>query len=143
MRLAFGCVLSLSCALLVAACGADSKDDGASGSAGNGSADGGSGANTGEAGAAATPGEGGSSGESDACQVGCVATLSADCSNGPATQATCVSDCHMLEAGACGGEYASFQACADGKPISCSAQGQPVVTACSDEQTAFIACLTQ
>jgi hypothetical protein len=124
MKLALGCVLALSCALLVAACGSDSKDE-PSASAGSGS------------------GEGGTPGEGDACEVGCAATLAADCSNGPATQAKCVSDCHMLEAGSCGGEYATFQACADGKPITCSAQGQPIVAACSDPQTAFVACLTQ
>jgi hypothetical protein len=47
----------------------------------------------------------------------------------------------MLEAGSCGGEYATFQACAEGNPITCTAQGQPMVEACSDEQAAFIACL--
>ena len=112
MRLAFGCVLALSCALVVAACGSDSKDEGT--------------ADT-----------------SDACEVGCVATLEADCSNGPATRAKCVSDCHMLEDGSCGDAYATFQACAKGEAVTCSAQGLPSVEACSDEQAAFVACLTQ
>jgi hypothetical protein len=140
MKLAFCCVLSLSCALSAAACGSDSKDE-PSASAGKGGGDGGSGANTAAGGAPNTSGGGGTPGAGDACEVGCTATLAADCSNGPATHAKCVSDCHMLEAGSCGGEYATFQACAEGNPITCTAQGQPVVEACSDEQAAFIACL--
>ncbi len=97
-------------------------------------------------GGAANPDSSGAAGETaaapDACHAGCLATLAAACSNGPADQATCESDCHDLEAGKCGAEYATFQTCAKGKAISCNAQGLPSVADCSDEQTAFVACLT-
>ena len=89
---------------------------------------------------------GGTAGEAatlpDACHAGCVETLAANCDNGPADQASCESDCHDLEAGKCGAEYATLQTCAEGKAITCSAQGLPSVADCSDEQTAFVACLS-
>jgi len=103
---------------LLAACGDD--DDGDTGSANNA----------------------GSTGTGDSrCERGCVATLAADCPNGPDTQQQCVADCEALESGDCGAEYAALQACAEGEAISCSAQGIPVVAACSAEQTVFIDCL--
>jgi len=138
MRLALGCVLAVSCALLLGACGSDEREAEPAGMAGTGGlatgVDGGSTASTDGGTPGTTPG--------DACDEGCVLTLAADCSNGPASQASCVSSCHALEAGSCGGQYATFQACAEGNPITCSAQGQPIVAACSDEQAAFVACLS-
>jgi hypothetical protein len=76
------------------------------------------------------------------CERGCVATLAAMCPNSPADQASCVSTCEMLSSGPCMVEYGAFQTCAEGKPITCSSLGIPVVEACSTEQDAFIACLT-
>ena len=79
--------------------------------------------------------------KSDACHDGCVATLAAACDNGPATQAECESDCQLLESGSCASEYAALQSCAEGKSISCNAQGLPTVSACSNETAAFVGCL--
>jgi hypothetical protein len=135
MKLAFSGVLVLACVLAACACSSDSKDSGtpvaAAGSGGDGAEISNGGA--GGVGDATNPG--------DACHSGCVATLAAACSNGPTDQASCESSCHELETGKCGGEYATFQSCAEGKAITCGAQGMPVVAACSDEQAAFIACL--
>jgi hypothetical protein len=75
------------------------------------------------------------------CEQGCVATLAADCPNGPTDQASCVSTCKSLRTGACKTEYAAFQTCADGKEITCASTGIPVVEECMAEQDAFIACL--
>lgn len=90
-----------------------------------------------------TPGSAGQATTSDECHDGCIETLAAACDNGPSDQATCESDCHALETGKCGSEYQTLQTCAKGEAISCSAQGLPTVAACSDEQTAFVACLSQ
>jgi hypothetical protein len=80
-------------------------------------------------------------GSGSRCEQGCVATLAADCDNGPPTQQQCVADCEMLEAGPCGTEYAALQACAEGETITCNGMGIPVIEACSNEQTAFVSCL--
>lgn len=77
----------------------------------------------------------------DACHEGCLATLAAACSNGPADQATCESDCHALAVGKCGAKYATLQTCAKDKAVACDAQGLPSVADCADEQSAFVACL--
>jgi hypothetical protein len=81
--------------------------------------------------------------KSDACHDGCVATVAANCANGPADQAACESDCHTLESSACNEAYKALQTCAEGKDVTCSAQGLPSVTACSSEQAAFVMCLSQ
>jgi hypothetical protein len=78
----------------------------------------------------------------DDCKTGCVATIAAHCSNGPTTQADCEQTCQALDTGSCAAEYKALQACAQGKPISCSAQGLPSVAACSTEQNAFVACVS-
>lgn len=93
-----------------------------------------------DGGSPGTGGTGGSGGGGSVCERGCVATLAADCPQGPADQASCVSTCEMLSSGPCMTEYAAFQACAEGKPITCA--GIPVVEECSMEQDAFIDCLT-
>jgi len=137
MRLPFCGVLAFACVLLASACDSDSKDSSPTGAT----------AGAGGDGAEPVTGNGGSAGDpapGDACHEGCVATLLAACSNGPADQASCESTCHALEMGKCGGEYTSFQNCADGKAVSCGTgalDGLPVVEGCSDEQTAFIACI--
>lgn len=77
----------------------------------------------------------------DVCVTGCEATIAADCSNGPANQATCEADCNMLRTGTCAAEYEALLACADDAAVTCSANGQPVVAACAAEQMAFVACL--
>jgi hypothetical protein len=87
-------------------------------------------------------GTGGTGGGSAACEQGCTDTIAADCPMGPPDQATCVSQCRALSSGACKAEYAEFQACAEGKTITCGSNGIPVVEECSAEQAAFIACLT-
>ena len=87
-------------------------------------------------------GTSGTGGGGSVCEEGCVATLAADCPNGPADQASCVSQCEALRTGSCATEYAAFQTCAEGKPITCGSNGIPVVEECSTEQNAFIACLT-
>ena len=133
MTLSVGGALALTCLLAVGGCGGDDKPvsspDVAAGAGGSATE-----ASNGDGGtAAATPG--------DACQVGCQATLAANCSNGPTDQTNCESACAALAAGTCGGEYATFQACAEGQAITCSPQGQPIVAACSDEQAAFVVCI--
>jgi hypothetical protein len=87
-------------------------------------------------------GSGGTGGASAVCERGCVATLAADCPQGPADQASCVSTCETLSSGPCKTEYAAFQTCAEGKAITCGSNGIPVVEECAAEQTAFIDCLT-
>lgn len=135
MKLAALSLLALVGLTLVAC--SDSKckcDDEAEGAAGQDSGGTVSDPMSGSAGQAAT---------SDACHDGCLETVAAKCDNGPADQATCESDCHALETGDCGSEYQTLQTCAEGKVISCSAQGLPTVAACSDEQAAFVACLNR
>ncbi len=78
--------------------------------------------------------------ESALCEQGCVDTLAANCPNSPADQASCVSTCKTFSTGTCKAEYAAFQACAEGKAITCSSVGIPVVEECTAEQNAFIAC---
>ena len=80
-------------------------------------------------------------GESAACREGCVATVEADCDNGPASQASCESDCRALESGSCAAEYKALQTCAEGQKVSCSAQGLPTVSACANETAAFVSCI--
>ncbi len=84
---------------------------------------------------------GATSGANDLCQNGCVATLAANCSNGPSDPATCEADCAALLAGTCATQYRTLQTCAVGKAVTCGSTGIPVIAACAAEQTAFIACL--
>jgi hypothetical protein len=85
----------------------------------------------------------GGDGESiDVCVAGCEATIAAACSNGPATQASCEADCNQLREGACAAEYEALLGCSDDAAVTCSPNGQPVVEACSVEQSAFVACLS-
>jgi hypothetical protein len=125
-----------ACLLLSQAC--SSGDDDATGGAGTG---GSAGQGTGGSAGHGTGGTSGSGGAHATCDTGCTLTIAAQCPHGPDTQEACVSTCEGLSTGACGAEYAAFQTCADGKPISCNADGIPAVAACSDEQAAFIACL--
>ena len=124
-------LVTVACLRLVAAC---------SSSAGSGQtptdADGGA-ESHGPTGAAGQPPSG-----SSACIAGCTQTLAAQCKNGPVDQASCERDCQALQAGKCGADYAKLQSCAEGKQVACSAQGLPVVSACADEQAAFVACLS-
>jgi hypothetical protein len=76
------------------------------------------------------------------CTRGCVATLAANCSNGPATQTVCEADCVRLASGACAAEYEALAECADGEVLTCSPNGIPVVAACATQQQAMVACLT-
>jgi hypothetical protein len=75
------------------------------------------------------------------CHDGCVAVVAAHCSNGPADQASCESDCNGFVASKCSSQFAALQSCDKGKPITCDADGNPIVAACSTEQDAFVACL--
>jgi hypothetical protein len=91
-------------------------------------------------------GSGGAGGEPAAtepsrCEAGCELTLAADCDRGPADRETCISDCEALESGECSAEYAELQSCGMGEDVTCSAEGFPIVEACSDQQAAFVACL--
>jgi hypothetical protein len=131
MKTALGVAVAVSCALAAWGCGNSDQGSGTPAAAGDGS-----GIMTGAGGDAATT-------TADKCHDGCIETLAAKCSAGPTDQASCESTCHSLETGKCGSEYATFQSCAEGKPLTCSAQGLPAVATCSDEQTAFVACLNQ
>src|SRR6185436_4208574 len=111
----------------VCGCSGDDKSDPAA-AGGDGTAN-----MNGDAGSPTTTG--------DPCHTGCIDTVAANCSNGPADVASCENTCNALSAGTCGGEYATFQSCAEGEAITCSAQGLPIVAACSDEQAAFVACI--
>lgn len=129
--------------------GAGSSGKGTGGSSGKGtggsSGKGGS-SNAGETGDAGTGTDAGApngGGGSELCEEGCVLTLEADCPAGPQTQDQCVSDCERLSAGDCADVYAAFQACSEGEEITCDPNvGFPTVEACSDEQGAFIACIS-
>ncbi|HXK16952.1 MAG TPA: hypothetical protein VNG33_04090 [Polyangiaceae bacterium] len=142
MQAAFGTSFVFCCALGLVGCGSDSKASTApaasSGAAGDATSvpSGAGGSGTGAGGDTTGP-------LGDKCHDGCIETLAAKCSHGPADQASCESTCHSLETGTCGAEYATFQSCAEGKALSCNAQGIPIVAACSDEQTAFVTCLNQ
>ena len=152
--------------ILAVGCGSGDDDDstaqggssgtGTSGSSGSGGGagkssggKGGSGAggatsSAGEAAGGAASGQGGTGASTGVlCKRGCEATLAADCPNGPPSQAQCESDCQGLSSGSCADEYGTFQACADGEPVTCGSTGIPVVAACADEQAAFIACLNR
>lgn len=137
---------------LLFACGEEEEEDNSANSANNssggmdgaggtigagGSAGSGGTGDVGGAGGSATDGAGGS-----VCELGCEATLEANCEHGPQGMAECVTDCEGLGEGECGEQYATFQACAEGETVSCQA-GIPVVEACSSEQTDFIACINQ
>lgn len=76
------------------------------------------------------------------CASGCVLTLAAACSNGPATQAICEADCEMLRAGSCGAEYEALLSCGEGNAVTCDASGRPTIAACSAEQSTFVMCLS-
>ncbi len=80
------------------------------------------------------------SGTSDICQVGCVATIAAHCSNGPTDQSSCVGTCEALRTGTCSTQYVALQNCAEGKAITCDSTGMPVIDACATEQSTFIVC---
>jgi hypothetical protein len=80
---------------------------------------------------------------SDFCKQGCVATIAAKCSNGPADQATCESDCNGLQTSACGSQYKAVQSCSQGKAVTCDASGNPTVSGCDSELLAFVACLNK
>jgi hypothetical protein len=129
MKLTLSGVLVLACAYAVCGCSSDDKSDPVAGAGGDGTPN--------------TKGDGGgpTSTMGDPCHTGCIDTVAANCGNGPADLASCENTCNALSAGSCGGEYATFQTCAEGEAISCSAQGQPIVAACSDEQAAFVACI--
>ncbi len=126
---------------------------GSNATGGTGAGEGGSGGGageTGEAGANSSGGSGdsGAGGEAgsspadnDLCVRGCVLTLAADCDNGPASQQGCVSDCRRLLNGACGTEYETLRTCADGEEVTCGQMGYPIIEACSNEQSDFLACM--
>ena len=114
-------MLLLACALGGFACGGD-DDDASGGAAGSGNA-------------------GGSGNTADQCHDGCVATLAADCDNGPATQTQCESDCKGFVSSACASEYTALQTCAEGKAITCNSAGLPTITGCSSQTAAFVSCL--
>ena len=132
MNLRVHALIAAACFMLSQAC-SSGDDDGAGGAGSGGTGSGGTTQGTG--------GTAGSGGAAAICDSGCVATIAANCPNGPTDQAGCVNTCVTLGAGSCGTEYAAFQSCAVGKPISCNSDGIPAVAACSDEQAAFIACL--
>lgn len=133
-------ILSISTLLLAMGCSSSgSAGDGGSGAGGE-SADG-SGGSTEEGSGGQPPAGTGGADASSSCEEGCVLTLEADCESGPESQAECIADCEELRAGECGLEYQEFQACSAGQPVTCGDGGIPVVAACGDEQSTFIACL--
>lgn len=126
------------------ACGGD--DSGAahtgSQSTGSGGASSGAGSTGSSAGGAAGADANTTSQGSELCELGCEATLDANCDNGPVDQESCVATCERLRAESCGSEYSRFQRCAEGESIGC-ADGIPVVAACASEQADFIACVNR
>jgi hypothetical protein len=122
-------MLSVGAALV--ACGGDDSDNKTSASGST---------STGSGGGAGADGSGG--GSDGLCEAGCVATLEADCDNGPSDQEGCVAVCKGLGSGNCGAEYGVFQDCAEGKAVTCDDEsGIPIVEACASEQDDFIACI--
>lgn len=78
----------------------------------------------------------------DRCESGCEATVAAGCTGGPASQAACVADCRELQqSGPCTAAFSNFQACADGKAVTCSPTGLPIVVGCESQQAAFVGCV--
>jgi hypothetical protein len=143
--------------LLVVACGGDVEDGegstspsssggtstGGRAGVGGGSSEGGTSSDGGTA--AETGGDastGGGSSTDDVCERGCVETVAAGCANGPSSQEQCVSDCRSFSLGSCGAEYDALMACADGQPVTCSAQGLPIIEACLLQQAALVVCLS-
>jgi hypothetical protein len=84
---------------------------------------------------------GGADATASVCARGCVATIAAACTNGPATQAICEADCEMLRTGMCATEYEALLSCGEGNAVTCGADGRPAVAACGIEQSAFVMCL--
>lgn len=132
-------IFSLVLGCCVVACGGGDDDSGEGNTSGTGSTAAGSGGSNSGGGSSGGSSTGG--GSSDRCHDGCIATLAAKCPVSPKDQATCESDCHLLETGNCATEYKAFQDCAVGKPVTCDAIASfPVVAACETQQVAFIAC---
>jgi hypothetical protein len=120
-------VFALGLTASAVACGGDDDDDG-----------------TGLGAAGSTSGTSHDSGapmRSGACELGCEQTIIARCAMGPDTQLQCETDCERLRTGACGSEYRAYMACGDGKRVTCDDMGLPIVAACEDERSAFLACL--
>lgn len=69
-------------------------------------------------------------------------TMAAACDNGPADQATCVSDCEALLEGSCSTEYEAVLDCSADEPVTCDAGGIPTVEACASEFATFTGCLS-
>ena len=128
-------VVCVLCVWTFAACGSDNSAS----SAGTGGTGGtpSLGASGGAGGTGATTGTG-----SSACQTGCTESIAANCSNGPADQASCVTTCESLLTGTCGTQYKALQDCGVGQAITCNA-GIPSIASCATQQTAFVNCLNQ
>ena len=88
-------------------------------------------------------GDGDASSTRSLCELGCEATLAADCDMGPASQLVCESDCERLRTGECGSEYRALMDCCEGDSVTCDAMGFPFVAACADERGAFVDCLNR
>ncbi|MCA9491759.1 MAG: hypothetical protein KC621_17630 [Myxococcales bacterium] len=76
------------------------------------------------------------------CVTGCTETMAAACENGPADEATCVSDCEDLRVGSCGAAYEDVLDCSAGEPVTCDANHIPTVAACESEFLDFTDCLS-
>jgi hypothetical protein len=111
------------CLLLSFACGGGSDNDSNDGAGGTSS------------------GQGGSGGTGTPCQLGCMATIAAQCSSGPTEQTACEADCEALRVGSCATQYIIYLNCSVGETIVCSDTGVPVVPSCTMEQTAYYDCM--
>ena len=81
-----------------------------------------------------------SGGGGTSCKDGCAQTVAANCANGP-TQSECESDCGSLESGACKSQFDALRACAASNPVTCDANGDPTITGCDAQESAFVNCL--
>jgi hypothetical protein len=85
-------------------------------------------------------GEGEGEGE-DSCTAGCELTLAAECPEGPASQAECVTDCEALRIGDCGTEYESLLTCGESSEVACDENDIPTVVDCAAEEGVFRDCI--
>jgi hypothetical protein len=75
------------------------------------------------------------------CTAFCPSVTAAGCTNGPPSQAECLSVCNSV-ASACPTEFSALAACSTGKTFTCNAQGSAVAPGCAAQYTALETCIT-
>jgi len=87
-------------------------------------------------------GTGSNGGGLPSCAEVCPPVVAANCSNGPASQADCVSGCETIRGGKCRPQYEALYHCGGANPsYSCNANGGIAVAGCDSEAAALDACI--